>query len=419
MGEREKRSLRQLDDERRRALDAYTVAAPVIREVFEDLRASRSPGATERECTGWTAVWCPIHGDCICDQDLKMAGAPDVEWRKPGCPLHDEGSTHGSETPARPSVEAREPDAMAHATHWHRHLHEWSGTLTVRPYDPAKMRAEGGPPWPVWIGTPPVRSVEAAQQEPAVDVVAAVRRDKEGRVWLARRGSDGAHAGLRGMWEYPGGKVEPDEQIRDALVREMDEEFGVRASVGRVLDSIESSYGDTTYRVTFFEVTFEAEPELRKHTEARWMTPAEACSVDHLPSGTVFNARHLAQPRSKTEVLHELRSIPDALLAGLKNRPASDATWDSGYKSGIEVAASCVRAALATHAPPMADVREALERVHGRILRTDAAQRYGKRQTGSAREKELRGAIFADGLNEAARIVASEIRAHEGRTDDG
>lgn len=48
----------------------------------------------------------------------------------------------------------REPDAMCHATHWRRHLDEWSGELTVRPYDPEKCKGDG-PPWPVWIGSPP------------------------------------------------------------------------------------------------------------------------------------------------------------------------------------------------------------------------------------------------------------------------
>lgn len=131
-----------------------------------------------------------------------------------------------------------------------------------------------------------------------VDVVAAVRRNEDGLYWLCRRSSDGKHAGLAGMWEYPGGKVEPNEQLRDALVREMFEEFGIDSDpkIGAVLDSIEARYGDTTYRVTFFEVELNGPIALLTHTEARWMTAREACSVDHLPSGTIFNARHLAGP---------------------------------------------------------------------------------------------------------------------------
>lgn len=143
------------------------------------------------------------------------------------------------------------------------------------------------------------------QGKTVIDVVAAVRRDREGRVWCAKRSSDGEHAGLAGLWEYPGGKVEPGEQLREALVRELQEEFpGVEPKVGRVLDSIEATLRgtgvkdpallDRVYRVTFFEVDMGEPRELACHTEARWMTPEEACAVEHLPSGTIFNARHLA-----------------------------------------------------------------------------------------------------------------------------
>lgn len=132
-------------------------------------------------------------------------------------------------------------------------------------------------------------------EEPVLDVVAAVRRRGDS-FWLARRNSDGAHAGLAEKWEYPGGKVEPNEQLRDALVRELQEEFpGVHPTIGAVLDSIDSTYEGTTYRVTFFEVDMEDPAEHPTHHEVRWMTPEEVCASDHLPSGTVFNARHVAR----------------------------------------------------------------------------------------------------------------------------
>lgn len=128
-----------------------------------------------------------------------------------------------------------------------------------------------------------------------VDVVAAVRRSSDGRYWVCRRSRDGKHAGLAGMWEYPGGKVNANEQLRDALIRELIEEFGdVNPTIGAVLDSIEARYGDVTYRVTFFAVEMREPVTLHAHDETRWMTSREVCSVPHLPSGTIFNARHVA-----------------------------------------------------------------------------------------------------------------------------
>ncbi|THD36875.1 MAG: (deoxy)nucleoside triphosphate pyrophosphohydrolase [Sphingomonas sp.] len=55
-------------------------------------------------------------------------------------------------------------------------------------------------------------------------VVAVALTDAEGRVLLARRPAGRQHAGL---WEFPGGKVEPDETPRAALVRELREELGI------------------------------------------------------------------------------------------------------------------------------------------------------------------------------------------------
>ena len=144
-----------------------------------------------------------------------------------------------------------------------------------------------------------VESVGGAPAGGPIDVVAAVRLNKPlQKVWLAKRNAEGKHAGLAGMWEYPGGKVEPDEQLRDALVRELHEEFdGITdLFIGGVLDCIEATYEGTTYRVTFFSVQWVQGEDFGSncHTEWDWVSYKEACSLEHLPSGTIFNARHLA-----------------------------------------------------------------------------------------------------------------------------
>lgn len=132
---------------------------------------------------------------------------------------------------------------------------------------------------------------------PPVDVVAAVRRSRiPGEAWVCRRTRDGAHAGLAGMWEYPGGKVEPSESHPQALRREMREEFGVDVCVGPLLDRIESRHGDTVYAVHFYEITIEAgEPQLRVHDDAGWFGLQVLQEQQHLPSGTEFNRRQFCR----------------------------------------------------------------------------------------------------------------------------
>jgi len=56
-------------------------------------------------------------------------------------------------------------------------------------------------------------------------VVAAALIDSRGRVLLQRRRLGSEHGGL---WEFPGGKVEPGESPQAALLRELEEELGIR-----------------------------------------------------------------------------------------------------------------------------------------------------------------------------------------------
>lgn len=60
---------------------------------------------------------------------------------------------------------------------------------------------------------------------PTVLVVAAALIDIDGRVLIAQRPQGKA---LAGLWEFPGGKVEPGERPEAALIRELDEELGIQ-----------------------------------------------------------------------------------------------------------------------------------------------------------------------------------------------
>jgi 8-oxo-dGTP diphosphatase len=62
------------------------------------------------------------------------------------------------------------------------------------------------------------------EKSPTLLVVAAALVDREGRVLLQKR-REGRH--MAGLWEFPGGKVEPGERPESALVRELKEELGI------------------------------------------------------------------------------------------------------------------------------------------------------------------------------------------------
>ena len=76
-------------------------------------------------------------------------------------------------------------------------------------------------------------------EAPPVEVVAGVIRDPRGRILLARR-TEGRD--LAGLWEFPGGKVEPGESPEAALVRELREELGIESEVGAPLIAVPQRY---------------------------------------------------------------------------------------------------------------------------------------------------------------------------------
>ncbi len=74
-----------------------------------------------------------------------------------------------------------------------------------------------------------------------VHVAVGVILDTQGRILLTRRARD-AHQG--GLWEFPGGKVEPRETLESALARELREELGIAIGRTSPLVAVRHDYGD-------------------------------------------------------------------------------------------------------------------------------------------------------------------------------
>jgi 8-oxo-dGTP diphosphatase len=85
-----------------------------------------------------------------------------------------------------------------------------------------------------------------------VEVSAAVLQRPDGSFLLAQRPPDKIWAGY---WEFPGGKVEPGETARDALIRELQEELGITVETAYPWLTREFTYPHATVRLSFFRVT--------------------------------------------------------------------------------------------------------------------------------------------------------------------
>lgn len=128
---------------------------------------------------------------------------------------------------------------------------------------------------------------------PPLQVVAAVI-ERDGLILICQRPRTSKHAL---QWEFPGGKVEPGETIREALARELREELAIEARIGDQLDNYDFHYAptDRATRLFFFRVTeFEGEPRNLEFEQILWETPAALPSYDFLQGDLEFVAR-LAQ----------------------------------------------------------------------------------------------------------------------------
>ena len=105
-----------------------------------------------------------------------------------------------------------------------------------------------------------------------VPVVAAIMK-RQGKVLVGQRPDSGA---LARTWEFPGGKIELGESPEEALRRELKEELGVDAEIGKLVFVATHTYGKTGILFLFYEVKFwKGQAKTQQHLDLRWVTPKE------------------------------------------------------------------------------------------------------------------------------------------------
>ena len=113
-----------------------------------------------------------------------------------------------------------------------------------------------------------------------IEVVAAIIY-KDEAYFATQRG----YGEFEGMWEFPGGKIEPDESPEDALKREIQEELGVDITIEELLCTTEYDY--PSFHLTmhcYLCSVASGKIELREHKSARWLTAETLDSVEWLPA---------------------------------------------------------------------------------------------------------------------------------------
>jgi 8-oxo-dGTP diphosphatase len=126
----------------------------------------------------------------------------------------------------------------------------------------------------------------------AVGVIAAT---SGAAVLLSLRHPD-SHQG--GLWEFPGGKVESGESLREALDRELYEELGIRIGAVEALLEVRHDYGDKQVLLDVWVVKgFRGDPVGREGQELRWVS-LEALSELEFPAANTAIVQALQSRKS-------------------------------------------------------------------------------------------------------------------------
>ena len=169
-----------------------------------------------------------------------------------------------------------------------------------------------------------------------VEVAAAVMLRADGREFLLAQRPEGKV--YAGYWEFPGGKVEPGETVRAALIRELQEELGITVTVCSPWLTRQFTYPHATVRLNFWRVTaWEGEIGITaplEHSAVEWQeTGAAATVAPILPANDpILKALSLPTMMAITNAEQEgterqLERLEEALSGGLRLIQIRDKGW--------------------------------------------------------------------------------------------
>ena len=109
---------------------------------------------------------------------------------------------------------------------------------------------------------------------------------RNGKIFIAKRQMVGD---MGGRWEFPGGKIEEGEDLETAVIREMQEEFGVTVSVGQKITSGTFTHRNKPCTLDVLSIHFPHDGmnerfTLTEHTDYRWADLAEIPALNFVDS---------------------------------------------------------------------------------------------------------------------------------------
>lgn len=162
---------------------------------------------------------------------------------------------------------------------------------------------------------------DCVEKQPVVHVAVAVIKGDDGRILLARRPED-KHMG--GFWEFPGGKVEPEEDIRTAMQRELQEELAIGFTRMKPLISVRHEYPGKTVLLDTWEVSgIQGKPVGNEGQSICWVYPEQLPELEFPPANKpIITAARLPEQYMITGGFEQEKELFDkvdrAVASGIK-----------------------------------------------------------------------------------------------------
>lgn len=115
-----------------------------------------------------------------------------------------------------------------------------------------------------------------------INVVAAVIKDDNGKILITQRNLKKSQGGL---WEFPGGKIEPNETKEQAIIREIKEELTIDINVKDYIDEKIFNYPERDINLIALECSIiNGNIELLEHEDYRWVSSSELENFEFAPA---------------------------------------------------------------------------------------------------------------------------------------